>query len=598
MYKILLFFFLFCSSTLFAQPSSAKVVEVDGVKYYEHVVESGNTMYSLQKLYGVTSEELLKLNPDLSAGLKLDQKILIQIKESEVKDTLSETSTYKVKKKETLYGLSKKFNISIDDLIKLNPELKDGLRKGQVIKVPFSEKEEVEEEQALVEESTINPFASDTVSNSVVKEESSITFSDTTVNHVVLAHETMYSVSKRFMVSIEQIMKINGLKSTNLSEGQVLVIPVKNERDSESLVKKVPGNEFITGQDSLSFEQKEEYNIVVMLPFHLDYGPNYSKYVSNLSTQFYMGAKLALDELELAGLNAKVHIFDTKNDSSVIAGLFNKSIFDNVDLVIGPLLKNEIAQVAQLCKEKRIRMVCPVKINGEILKDNPLVYSSVTSNLTLMRGLAEHVSKKSSSDNVILVKPSDKKSVVYYDEFQRVYGEIASDQSPSLVIASQDNFNTMMRKKDKSLIVIPTINSKSALKFINSLNRSSFRSDPGNIIVYGMKEWVNFTSVNDIYKNKYKFHFTSPNFLDYNSDKVNEVNEAFRNEYNTDMSKMAIQGYDIMNYFCDSFFLELESKASLMNDFQIEQIGQGHGNENSKSFVISQEEFELFNIEE
>ena len=76
------------------------------------------------------------------------------------------------------------------------------------------------------------------------------------------------------------------------------------------------------------------------------------------------------------------------------------------------------------------------------------------------------------------------------------------------------------------------------------------------------------------------------------------MNETFRNEYNTDMSKMAIQGYDIMNYFCDSFFLELESKASLMNDFQIEQIGQGHGNENSKSFVISQEEFELFNIEE
>ena len=47
--------------------------------------------------------------------------------------------------------------------------------------------------------------------------------------------------------------------------------------------------------------KKRNHNIVVMLPFHLDYGPNYSKYVSNLSTQFYMGAKLALDELEMAG---------------------------------------------------------------------------------------------------------------------------------------------------------------------------------------------------------------------------------------------------------------------------------------------------------
>jgi len=221
MYKILLFFFLLCSSTVFAQPSSAKVVEVDGKKYYEHVVEAGNTMWGLQRLYGVTSEDLLKSNASLAQGLKLGQKVLIPVKVIEIQPPEIKTTDYKVRKKETLYGLSKKFNVSVDQLVALNPELNDGLRKGQIIKVPFIE-EEVEIVTPEVEEPSYNPFVTDTIVNASTKQELAITFSDTTINHVVLAHETMYSISKRFMVTIERIMKINDQRilSKNIKFGQ------------------------------------------------------------------------------------------------------------------------------------------------------------------------------------------------------------------------------------------------------------------------------------------------------------------------------------------------------------------------------------------
>lgn len=600
MYKILFFFLILFSNVTFGQPSTAKIVIVDGVEYYEHLVVSGNTLWGLQQMYGVKSDDLFKRNPSLVNGLKLDQKVLVPvIKKSSSVDGVK-TSNYKVKKKETLYGLSKKFNVSIDYLMEQNPELKNGLRKGQLIKVPFYTEKQVETIDTLLiigSEPIQNPFISDTIVNDS-SEDILVTFSDTTIKHVVLAHETMYSISKRFMVSIETIMSLNGLKSTSLSEGQVLLIPVKNERVSIVDVKEVPlagSNDWV---DSIVFEKKEEYNIAIMLPLHLDFGSGYSKYVSNLAAQFYMGAKLAIDQLEEKGLKARVHIFDTKNDSTTIANLFNQLLFENVDLVIGPLLKTEVAQVAGLCGEKRIRMICPVKMDGEVLEDNPFVYSSVGSNLSLMRGLAIHISTKSSSDNVILVKPNDVKSVPYYEEFLSAYGEVATDHSPSIVMATQDNFNTMMRKRNKTLFVIPTVDKKSALKFMNSLNRSSFRSHPGNILVFGMKDWVNFTSINNMYKNKYKFHYASPNHLDYYSAEMIEVNGKYRNLYNTDISKMAVQGYDVVNYFCASFFLDIEDHTSLMNDFQMVQVGKGHGNENFKSFIISQEEFELLNVEE
>ena len=600
MHRIILFLFILSSSFAFSQPETAKKVNVDGVSYYEHNVESGNTLWGLQNLYGVSSQEILQANPNLIDGLKVGQKVLIPIgtpaESAEVK-----TTNYKVKKKETLYGLSKKFNTSVDQLIVLNPELAEGLKKGQVIKVPFTGEVAVEEVQDIVFEEEIttdNPFVINDVEPDGDSKGVQVSFSDSTVSHVVMVHETMYSISKRFMVSISDLMKINGLKSTSVKEGQVLIIPVKNERIEEVQIKGVPSDDDFYEGDSLIFISKDSYNIALMLPMHLDYGESYSKYVSNFSTQFYMGAKLAIDSLEELGLNAKIHVFDTQNDSVTIASILAKDVFKEMDAVFGPFLTGEIAQVASFCKENRIRMVCPVSSSLSVLEGNRLVYSSVASNITLMKGLAEHLANKAGNDNIILVKPLDEKSIPNYDAFREAYKEIATSSSPALIEATMDGFNGHIRRKSKSRFVVPTTDKMTAMKFMNNLNRSSFRSNPGGLFVYGMKDWVKFTDINNIYKNRYNFHYPSSSHIDYYEDKVVAVNKWYRSAYKTDMPKIAVQGYDVLFNFCNSFFLEGASPTLLMNDFQMEQISKEDGYENSKVFVIEQEEFELIKVTE
>jgi len=595
MQRILIIFFLLTSSVAICQPNVADKVTVDGKNYYEHIVEPGNTLWGLQKMYGVSTEQIMTSNPVLSNGLKVGQKILIPTNEVGSPKEI-QTIEYKVKKKETLYGLSKKFNLSVDELITLNPELANGLQKGQVIKVPGSQEkvEEVIEEIEVEVPTTNNPFVVDTiVRTDDVQEEVVISFSDSTVKHVVLAHETMYSISKRFMISISELMKINGLKSTSVKEGQVLIIPVKNEKIERVEIKDVPAEYDPEGDDSLSFEKKEMYNIAIMLPLHLDYGDNYSKYVSNLATQFYMGAKLAIDSLEELGLNAKIHVFDTKNDSLIIAQLFEKEVFSEMDLIIGPLMKKEIYQVAEFCKENKIRMVCPVSSDAKVLEGNRLIYSSVASNITLMKGLATYLNSMSSSDNIILVKPKDEKSIPYYDAFREAYKSIVTSSSPPLVETTIENFNSHIRRKAKSRFVVPSTDKTTAMKFMNNLNRSSFRSNPGGLFVYGMKEWVKFTDINNIYKNRYNFHYPSSNHLDYYEDKVVDVNKWYRSAYKTDLPKMAVQGYDVLFHFCSEFFLEEFNPTLLMNEFDMKQISPSDGYENSNVFIIEQEEFEL-----
>ncbi len=601
---LLLILVLFCSLPIFAQPGVAKEISKDGKKYYEHKIEEGNTLWGLQTMYGVSVETIVAENPSLTEGLKVDQLVYIPIIET-ASSKEEVFSDYKVKKSETLYGLSKKFNTTVDRLIELNPELSEGLQKGQVIKVPgeyIDTEAEIEDTEPLeIKEVEIdevpNPFIVETSDEEGVIEEVQITFSDSTIRHTVLAHETMYSISKRFMVSIDEIMKVNGLKSSTVKEGQILIIPVTSERIEKVGVKDVPGHLQNNGKGQVPFVQQDEYTIALFLPLYLEYGKGYSEYVADLSTQFYMGVQLAIDSLEAQGINAKIHVFDTRNDSITVRNILQKELFAEVDLIIGPLMGKEIKQVAQFCKERNIRMVCPVASNSEELEGNPYFYSSVPSNISLINGLAKYLAANHGNDNIVLVKPNDKGSLPLYEAFRKTYNEATATGGRShLVETTVDGFNAYIKRGVNTRFVIPSTDKSTAMKFMNNLNRSAFRSKADDLFVYGTKEWVNFTDVNNIYKNKYNFHYPSPNYLHYYQEDVVALNRVYRSKYKTDLTKMAVQGYDVMLYFCNYIFLENEDVNLIMNNFSMKQLSDTDGFENANGFIIEQEDFDLLNV--
>ena len=593
MRTIIFLFVLLSSSLSFAQPGVAPQKEVGGVMSYIHTVELGNTLWGLQQMYGVKVEDIMSNNSNLNEGLSVGQKIIIPVP-NYVKP-LPETSKYKVKKGETLYGLSRKFNTTVDELIKINPELSKGLKKGQLIQVPGKIESEIAEEiePEIIDEPVPNPFVADTILET--QETVTVSFSDSIVRHNVMSHETMYSISKRFMVSIEKIMEINKLSTTRLSEGQVLIIPVKSERITKVPVKPVPDVYDPDDNEPLIFEIKERYKIAVILPLHLDYGPGYSKYVSSVATQFYMGALMALDSLKAMGLNADVHFFDSKNDSAAVQALVNGSEFLDVDLVIGPFFSKTQAIVAEYCKNNKIRMVCPVSSESKLLEKNRLVYASVPSNITLVTGLAQYVLRTHAQDKIILVKSTDKDDLPLYEAFRKSFNEspMLGESRPALRETTIDGMKSYLDRSSKNIIIIPTLDKTTGIRFMNTLNRSSFKAKPDEIYVFGMKEWVDFTDINNIYKNKFNLHFGSPNFVDYYTDEMIELNRTFRHEYNTDMSKIAVQAYDVFLFYCSNFFLENQKPNLMMNNFRMEQFSESDGYENQNVFILEQEEYEL-----
>ena len=104
--------------------------------FVQHTIRSGETLYSLSKSYGLTPSDITAANPGLDAGTFHVGKTIRIPSSSGAAASASTGEVYTIKKNETLYGLSRRFNTDSESLIRLNPELKNGLRPGMVIKVP------------------------------------------------------------------------------------------------------------------------------------------------------------------------------------------------------------------------------------------------------------------------------------------------------------------------------------------------------------------------------------------------------------------------------------------------------------------------------
>ena len=104
------------------------VTNIEGKEYYYYEVKSSETLYSLSHKLELSQEEMIKYNPSLANGLKSGMKLYFPISEL---GKAGEMKKHKVSKGETLYSISKKYHISIEQLLQLNPSAQNGLTEGE-----------------------------------------------------------------------------------------------------------------------------------------------------------------------------------------------------------------------------------------------------------------------------------------------------------------------------------------------------------------------------------------------------------------------------------------------------------------------------------
>jgi LysM repeat protein len=581
--KYLIFTLLLGVFTLLRAQGAPVVEVVSGVKYYVHFVQSGNTLFGIHKTYNVPLEKIITANPGCEKGLVEGQKILVPVPLVDVKHT--------VVAKQTLYAISNIYGVRVENIIADNPEAEFGLKVGQVLLIKGASKDILLND---VNNFTETPVADVDTIRFQDNPNLQLTFSDSIIDHIVLDHETLYIISKRFMVSTAELQRLNGLKNTKIKAGDRIKIPVKKEKVEQVAVRSVTPKETQPLDELTAYPSKDSFNVAFLLPFYLDRTEGYSEQLSTFATEFYMGAKLALDSLEFMGLRANVYVFDVKSDSVSVKKILSKEEFLDMDMIIGPFSMESATVVSRWCKENEVRMVCPISLPTALIQNNKFVTQTVPSEATQQSELAIFALNNKEAEQFILIKPTGEKDQVAYSSFRNAFITAPfTGNRPKLIDATLENYTTFLRKGVKTIIVFPASDKLQALKFMNSLNAS--KADGQFVEVYGSREWMNFDEMKASFRNRFHFHFASPNDLNFSYEKTERFLRKYRVAYNADLSKMAAQGFDVTLHFLTGLFQMVKSSSEerIMNAFELIQRGTGNGYENGKVFIIRQEEYKL-----
>jgi len=221
-------------------------------KYTRHTVSKGETISEIAKEYNVKSSEIYELNPDARNGIKFKSVLLIPTKAK--KNTVSTPATailnpektHEVLAKETLYGIAKQHNITIEDLYKINPDLeREGLKKGQIIKIPQTAFEDLlltKEPEKAIEVKKSNVSKKNFSKEEIVvasKVDEKVDISTDGIEYEVLPKESFYSIAKKYGITVAELQKANStLETRSLKAGQKIIVPVKEDTNSSLVVEK------------------------------------------------------------------------------------------------------------------------------------------------------------------------------------------------------------------------------------------------------------------------------------------------------------------------------------------------------------------------
>ncbi len=597
--------------TLLAQPENAKTEVRNGQTFYVHEVIQGNTLWGLQNLYKVSAEIIIQHNPSVVDGLKVGQLIYIPVNgvaalkpnapsQAQPGTHVVENVVHVVAGGETVYGISKKYNITPEQLLELNPEAKNGLSVGQVL---------------LISKGT--PGASIPVGNTPsevipepVREPSTVViFKDSLVQHRVMKGETLYSISKRFMVPVETLMEVNKLKSQNIKEGDVLIIPLKKENVGQVPYRPVPPpatgvtiNAPARNDGEFQFQQKNQLRIAILLP--IEYGKSTrSNGKTRAAIQFYAGVKMAIDTLGKMGLNAHVTLFDTRSDSATTVGVLEKMNESQWDLVIGPLFHTPAQLVANWAKQNRVPLLLPTPMSPALLKMNPYVYMSIPTDARIMEGMAQHIVQRHAKDNIILIKSGLAEDEQNYEILKNKINSLlgaGAYRKTVKEISGKANLQSSFVRGMRNIYIMPSKNKSHVTDFWKAFESFQLRNSDGNnpnIVLYGMREWEEWKELTREQKTIVNLHYASATSWVITTAGFNNFARQYRSRFMAEPERLTVQGYDATHYFIRNYFMKnMTNYNAVINKFNYQSTGEGHGMENRTVFILRYEENKLIEL--
>lgn len=552
-----------------------------------HKVKEGETIKSIAKLYLVTPHDILALNPDAKTNFGNDTILIIPA--SKVKNEIVEPSKeiidykkHKVKRKETLFGLSQKYKVSQVEIKKANPRLySETLRKGDRIRIPRYKtivskqtmSNTVKKYTVLPSEGkwriaykfgitvaeleSLNPNMNEVIQPGEELNVPNIADNEevaTTENYnyyAVQPKEGFFRLKEKLGLTEEQLEELNpGVTKSGLKEGMVLKIPKDIDADFNSISES--DNAIVDLSNNI--KSVETKRIAVLLPFmlhkmDLDSVAEAKSIIKkdktlNTALDFHSGVLMALDSARAIGLSTDLKVFDTENRATEIVNITSKEDFSKYDAVIGPMMAKTFDRFAEEISNSNVPIFAPLAKPSKVTSN---VYQTLPEKSILMNKIINFVKVDTTKAQVIII--SDQKHRQVSNKLKEHFPSAL--QLFSEVKEKKDNYfihkASLMKKfkPGKNIVFLETDNVAFGTSAISLLN--GFLTENIEIVLTTTDKSRAFESTeadNNYHLSNLKFHFPSIN-KNYDSDNENDFVKRYKSKYGVSPTKYATRGFDI-----------------------------------------------------
>ena len=596
----------------------------------KHTVVAKENPTTIARKYGVSVDELIKQNPKIKDGkIDIGDVLIIPNKQkntqkteekAEDKKSTEKKSNQKLGKiylqpKQTIYGITRQYKISEEELRRLNPNLESHMKVGEALVLP-------EDKIRKYGDKATQQEVVDTPKKDREEEKKTQMLASEDGAYVVQPKDTYYGITRKFNISQSDLFALNsGLEQRGLRSGDVIIVKntassknvatntketsekntkpkeEKNTPPKEVKTKTYSVEEYVThevkkgesafgivNKYNITYDQLAEMNgglpngikqgmvlnikkvnrqyvkadddvfsIALILPFGFD--TNDTKY-RTLSADFLIGAKLAAQRGMRDGKKVSINVIDAENENSFKNNLaqINKT---NTDLIIGPFFKSNVIEVLEYVKNEKIPVVAPFAHTEEMYKYNNLVIVE-PGNRVYAERIVREVKNAHSKEKVFIVGEENNPEVIFLKEQlakELSKTEIVVVSSPSGIELEQ---NMVTGQSLPAVVILANDNNAVGAGFAKKIIELAKQTE--GIKAFSMYYHPDFEKNVDPLS-KANLVYLMDRKINTDGDFEKEVLAEFKKEYCRTPSKYTIIGFDVV-----SDMLARESKGEVLRN--------------------------------
>ena len=599
---------------------SSQTQRINNKEYYVHIVDRGQTLFSIARAYGLkyydavikTDIHLMKVGDTVWLPKNEYSVAAVSKRAESATSSTSRVHYIKVEPGQTLYGLSREYGVTVEQIVEANPELKDGqLKAGQMLKIPPKSIETKPTETKPVETKPVEtkPVETKPVETKPVEtkpiETKPVETRPVETKPSSLSEQGMYKPMRR---------------------------PVQNPYPFNEIPRGFPSQQapFVasTASSSFSFQVRERQDksklfVTVIMPLNLDRIDDISTSKFDIEQrgkkdykvfefiQFYEGVLMALEQLQNRGVSVVLNVVDFTSDKDEdVETAFNKYQMANSDFIIALLVKKPFERLSQLAKEHRVFVINPFSSRSEVVVNNPYVVKCMPSVEGTVRGVLDMVAKRHRGGQLYIVHSNNKSGMtderIYREEFLKQL-DARGDIKYTLFDWSANGklLTTLKGTKDNVILSLYDQNKgKNTVYVTTLLNRLSSLNSNVPTLVSVVNYIEEYPDIDYSQLQHLNYTMVSLGHLDYDNRLHRDFIDTYKSKFLTEPNRLyAGMAHDIVIYFCSALWQrggefwrnpqDFASPSEMLFPFQLRQRAATDGYENQSPDIYRMSNYKL-----